>query len=190
MDNNYSERPRKRVSRKVIRQRQLTALAVIALIVLLLMVLIAKGCSNTGSKKKKGAKSDTQATTQATEPSTEDPLAEFPSETVEPTEPTEPSIDQALTAQVELSKRELFLQVGETDVSYINAYPTGSDEPNEVWESSDSSVATVDKYGHVTGVSAGECYVLLTFDNNPGVRIQIKVYVAGGSTAAAAGDLT
>jgi hypothetical protein len=183
MDNYNSGTPRKRVTRKVARQRQLTALAVIALIVLLIVVLIAKGCSNTDTKKKSG-KSDTQATTEATEPSTEDPLAAFPTEPEVVPESTEPTIDQALTAQVELSKRELFLQVGESDLSYINAYPDGSSEENEVWESSDASIAAVDKYGHVTGVSAGECYVILTFDNNPGVRIQIKVYVAGSASQA------
>ena len=49
MDNNTESRPRrKRVTKKMLRQRQLGALAVIAFLILLFIILIFKGCSNSG----------------------------------------------------------------------------------------------------------------------------------------------
>ena len=56
MENNYNpQRPRKRVSRKVLRRRQFSALAVISFIILLIVVLASKGChksENSGNNKK------------------------------------------------------------------------------------------------------------------------------------------
>ncbi|MDE6091865.1 MAG: hypothetical protein K2G14_02065, partial [Ruminococcus sp.] len=87
--------------------------------------------------------------------------------------------DPALSAQVQLSKREMTLYPGETDLSYINLYPDGSAENNEMWSTTDPNVATVDEYGYVTAVNAGECFIILKFDNNPAIEVQIKVTVTG-----------
>lgn len=169
MENNQ-QRPRKRVTRKQLRQRQFGALAVIAFIVLLFFVLIAKGCSNTGGKDKGGTDKPTATTTAAPVTTAEPPVTTVPVTTENP-----------LAASVVLSKREMYLDVGEQDISYISAYPQGSEEANEVWTSMDPSVAVVDGLGHVTAVGKGETYIILSFDNNPGVEIAIRVSVAGGA---------
>lgn len=79
---------------------------------------------------------------------------------------------------VVLSKSEIFLNVGDTDISFITSYPTGSSEVNEVWKSMDESIATVDYLGYITGIDQGETFVVLSFDNNPGIEIEIKVHVS------------
>lgn len=172
MDNNTENRPRrKRVTKKILRQRQLGALALISLLILIFIVLIFKGCSNSGEGGR-GSKQDATTTSTAAV-TTAAPVTTVPTTTVNP-----------LAAQVVLSKREMFIQnVGDQDISYISGYPEGSSESNEVWKSLDESIATVDGYGHVTAVAPGETYIILSFDNNPGVEIEIKVHVADGSGA-------
>lgn len=170
MDNNTENRPRrKRVTKKMLRQRQLGALALISLLILIFIVLIFKGCSN-GGEGGRGSKQDATTTSTAAV-TTAAPVTTVATTTVNP-----------LAAQVVLSKREMFIQnVGDQDISYISGYPEGSSESNEVWKSLDESIASVDGYGHVTAVAPGETYIILSFDNNPGVEIEIKVHVADGS---------
>lgn len=166
MDNNTGNRPRKRVTKKMLRQRQLGALAVIALLVLFFVILGFKACSNSGGEKKGGKQNSTTTTTILA--TTTAPVTTVTTTTTHP-----------LAAQVILSKREMFIDVGGSDISYITGYPTGSSEANEVWKSLDESVAKVDSLGHVTGIGEGETFIILSFDNNPGIEIEIKVHVAG-----------
>lgn len=171
MENN-EQRPRKRVTRKQLRQRQFGALAVIAFIVLLIFILIANGCSNTGGKDKDGKDNPAVTTTAPPVTTAAPPVTTVPVTTENP-----------LAASVVLSKREMFIDVGEQDLSYISAYPPDTYEANEVWRSMDPTVATVDDWGHVTGVGKGETYIILSFDNNPTLEIAIRVSVAGGADA-------
>ncbi|MDE5582135.1 MAG: Ig-like domain-containing protein [Ruminococcus sp.] len=181
MDNNKSN---KKVTKEILRRRQLCALAVIALIVLILIILIANACTdksaNPDSKKK-----TTTATTATTETTTTETVTETTTEV--PTEPitTLPQINLELSAQVQLDKREMSLAVGETDMAYINGYPEGVSEANEVWNTSDPNVATVDNLGRVTAVNAGSCYIILKFNNRPEIEVQIKVDVTSGETTPA-----
>ncbi len=179
MDNNTGNRPRKRVTKKTLRYRQLGALGVIALLVLLFVVLGFKACSNSGDKKK-GSKQESTTTTTT-----------FVTTTV-PTTTVTTTTTHPLLPQVILSKREMFIDVGGSDISYITGYPAGSSEANEVWKSMDESIATVDSLGHVTGVSQGETFIILSFNNNPGIELEIKVHVAGvaGAAGAAGGSDT
>ncbi|MBQ8959678.1 MAG: Ig-like domain-containing protein [Ruminococcus sp.] len=180
-DQNSPQRPRKRVTRQVLRRRQFTALAIIALIVLVFVILIAHGCSKDDSKGSK--KTDTPAVT-TTVPTEEPVYTDAPTEA--PTEAVT-TVDPA-AAQVQLSKREVFVDIGQRDVAIIQAYPDGSSEANEIWESKDPTIASVDNLGYITGVSAGETYVILKFSNNPGIEIEIKVHVADNGLTAAPAD--
>ena len=179
-NNNAPQRPRKRVTKQVLRRRQFTALAVIGLIVLLFVILIAKGCSksDSGSKSKSETAAVTTTVPEQTAPAATEAATEAPTEAVTTANPA--------AAQVQLSKREIFVDIGQTAVSISQSYPAGSSEANEIWESKDPTIASVDNLGHITGVSAGETYVILKFSNNPGIEIEIKVYVAdnGLSTSA------
>ncbi len=178
MENN-EQRPRKKVTKRQLRQRQFGALAVIAFIVLLIFILIANGCSNIGGKDKDGEKNPTVTTTAAPVTTIAPPVTTVPVTTENP-----------LAAAVILSKREMYLDVGAQDVSIISVYPEGSSEPNEVWRSMDPSVATVDGLGYVTGVGKGETYIILSFDNNPDIEIAIRVSVAGGADVPDGGTAT
>lgn len=183
MDNNYGQRPRKRVSRKVLRRRQLSALAVIAFLVLLFFILIAKGCSKSDDKKdnKKNKGTDTAVATTATTTDEGDfPITMPPKET---TTVTAVTTENAEDNEVKLSKQTVYIDVGESDMPLIQGYPSGSDESNEVWKSSDDKIATVDSKGNITGVAPGECYIYLSFSNNPGVEVPIKVTVADNGVA-------
>ena len=184
MDNNFEQKPeqkseknkpRKKVTKKVLRQRQLTALAIIALIVLLFFVFIAKCCANIGEKE--GEEKENFTTTTTTVENTTAPPETTTTTTTATTHP--------LAASVQLSTREIFLDVGETGISYIQAYPEGCAEENEVWWSLDPSIASVDEFGHIEGIATGETFIVLGFDNNPGLEIEIKVSVAGGITTSA-----
>lgn len=185
MENNYNpQRPRKRVSRKVLRRRQFSALAVIAAIILLFFVIIAKGChkeEGSGKKKKNNGNNTSTIVTTTTVPQDDMDFTMPPTET---TVAEEPTTTNPAAANVQLSKREMFLDVGDTDVSIIRSYPEGSTEANEVWKSSNASIATVDKQGYVTAVSPGSCYIILGFNNNPDIEIEIKVSVADNGVTA------
>ena len=168
---------RRRVTRKVLRQRQLGALAVIAFVVLLFVVLLAKCTKNIGEGN--GSKAETTTTTVATEP-----VVTAPPETT--TEATTVAVNPK-ASNVKLSKRELFLEVGETDVPIIQAYPdAGTSESDEVWKSLDPAIAVVNASGYITGVSKGQTFIILSFKNYPDIEIEIKVNVGGADTPAIA----
>lgn len=166
---------KKKVTKKVLRQRQLCALAVIALILLILIIALAKGCSSGPAEDP--STSDNPSTTSSTTTTTET-TTEATTTTTEPVTTTNP-----LAAQVQLSTRELFINVGATDVAVIQNYPEDCTEANEVWRSLDESIASVDTWGYVTGVSKGETFIVLSFDNHPDIEIEIKVSVADTSAA-------
>ena len=174
-NNNNSQRPRKKVTKEVLRRRQLTALAVIALIVLIFIILIANACTDKSGKD--GKKDSTTSTTTTTTTTTTEIITEPPTTTT--TAPPAPVVDPNLSAMVQLSTREITIGVGESDMPYIYSYPDGSAEANEIWTSSDSNIATVNDLGNITGVNPGECNIILQFDNNPAIEVQIKVTVTG-----------
>ncbi|MBQ1464139.1 MAG: Ig-like domain-containing protein [Ruminococcus sp.] len=182
MDNYTPQRPKKRVSRKVLRRRQMTALGVIALLVLLMVILIAK-CAKGDPEENESAVTTTTTTT-----TTVEITPAVTTQAATEAETTTTAVENAAAAKVQLSKREMYLDVGETDVSIISSYPSGSSEANEVWKSSDDKIATVNDLGYVTAVAPGECYIILSFDNNPGVEIEIKVSVADGGAPLTAGS--
>ena len=163
---------RRRVTRKVLRQRQLGALAVIAFIVLMFVVLLAKCTKNMGDEG--SSKAETTTTTVATTAETAPP--------VETTEATTTVAVNPKASNVKLSKRELFLDIGESDVPVIQSYPdAGTGESDEVWN---PKIATVDNLGHITGVSKGQTFIVLSFKNYPDIEIEIKVNVGGAVDAA------
>jgi len=171
MDNNYSHRPRKRISKETARKRQLAALCVIALIVLLIIIAIAKGCSKDSKKSKGSSNSNTNIVTTT-----------VPPVTTVPTIVTEPITSEATTSAVQtgdfkMKKYTYALAVGETDTAWIEEYPDGTTEDDERWSSDNDKVATVDSYGHITGVGAGECYITVRSASDPTKEAQVRVMV-------------
>lgn len=176
MDNNYdSQRPRRRVTKETLRKRQITALCIIALIVLLIVILIAKGCTK---DTKKNSNTTPASTTTTTTVSTTDPaLTTAPITTTETT--------TVNTSGFKLDKYSVYLEVGETDMPFVEEYPEGSTEADELWSSEDESIATVDAYGHITAIAPGETYIILKSAADQTKSVQVKVKVADdGSTSA------
>ena len=176
MDNNRydrydSHRPRKRVSRKTLRRRQLTALFIIALLVLLLILLIAHACSGKPKEEKGKVGKATTTTTTAVVTNT-DPA-------ITTTTVTTTSADPVNKSDFKLDKYSVYIGVGETDTPMVQQYPNGASEADERWSTGDSTIATVDDYGHIKGVSPGTCYVTLRSAKDQSQEVMIKVTVRG-----------
>ncbi len=177
MDNeNYTNRPKKRVTKKIARQRRMIALITIILILILGIILIVRACASGGDKdkgKKPGETTTTQTTTAAdqqpvittTVPATTNPL---------PTaDPSDPNSITGLT----LDKYSVFVEVGQSDMPLVTMTPASSPNKEEIWVSSDESIAVVDYLGNITGVSGGECTVTVSSKNNPSIYAEVKVTV-------------
>lgn len=170
MDNNNETKPKKKVTKEMLRNRQLGGIVVICLVILILFIIIANSCSNSGDSEKGSNKSKNTTTTSATATTTTEPMTTIPVTTTNP-----------LAAQVQIDMTEVYINEGEMKMPFISGYPENTSEANEVWTSLDPTIATVDAYGHITGVSRGETYVILSFNNLPGVEVQIRVSVADTS---------
>ena len=81
--------------------------------------------------------------------------------------------------KIELDKYEVNIKAGETDMPMVTMYPEDASNKGEIWESSDDGVATVNHYGKITGVKAGECIVTVTSEDNPNVKAEVKVSISG-----------
>ena len=182
------DRPRKRVSRETLRKRQFGALCVIALIVLILIIIMAKACTKDNPKKGGDTKPPASvSTTSGTGTASDGSLTTSATTTTVPTVSAGPNDSGFL-----LDKYTLYIPVGGTDYAYVTAYPNGSSEADEVWTSSDPSIATIDNRGFVTGVRDGECYVTLSTAKDLTKEVMIKVIIGTGvaSTDTASGTVT
>jgi len=182
MDNNNSQRPRKRITREIARKRQLTALFVIAFLVLLFVILIAKGCSSDKSKDSGKKKTDSGSNTSVVTTTSPADVPAVTTTTVNPETTTAPFVN---TSGFKLDRYSVYLNVGESEMPIVKEYPAGSNESHERWSSSDTSVATVDGLGNITALAPGECYVILKSAADETQEVQIKVTVAdsGNGTA-------
>lgn len=173
-NNTNPQRPRKRVTRKVIRRRQITALVVIFVILIIGIILIANACSDKGgsSKNNNSASTTTTTTTSTTAITTTTTTTTTPIVTADP---DDPNTITGLT----LDKYEVNIEVGGTDMPWVTMTPESSTEKGEKWESSDVTIATVDQYGNITGVAPGTCYVTVTSTNNPIIHAKVEVTVTG-----------
>ena len=78
---------------------------------------------------------------------------------------------------IKLSKYEMDVYIGKMDVSIVSTLPETADDINEIWTSSDVGIAYVDKWGNVTGISAGTCTVTVTNADDPNIKAEVKVTV-------------
>lgn len=190
MDNNnnteYTRRPRKRVTKQMARRRQFTALGIIGVIFIILLVLIFNACSGDKDKPKGEKKTSTATTAVTTVPATTYATTTASTAAVTTADPSDPNTITGIT----LDKYSVNLEVGGSDMPWVTMTPESSTEKGEIWESSDTSIATVDNIGNITAVAPGTCYVTVKSQNNPVVYAEVKVTVisADGTPANAAGQ--
>lgn len=78
---------------------------------------------------------------------------------------------------ISLSFYDVTLPVGASRMPIVTMSPESASNKDEIWKSSDASVATVDSLGNITAVGEGKCTVTVTSADNPGVHADVEVTV-------------
>ena len=81
---------------------------------------------------------------------------------------------------IKLSIYDFKLSVGDRAISIVTMYPQDAENKDELWVSSNTDIATVDSYGWIKGISAGECTITVFSADNPAVKAEITVTVVDG----------
>ena len=80
--------------------------------------------------------------------------------------------------RISLDKYEVSLTVGLSDMPWVTMYPESAPDKREIWTTSDSSVASVNSYGLITGISEGSCTVTVRSADNESVYAEVTVRVS------------
>lgn len=78
---------------------------------------------------------------------------------------------------IKLTMYEVTVFVGEKKMPIVTMYPQNATDKSEIWESSDTSVATVDYLGNIKGAAPGKCIVTVKSAENPSVFATVNVTV-------------
>lgn len=81
---------------------------------------------------------------------------------------------------IDLNKNKVLMYVGDTETLVPTIHPTGADESVK-WTSSNKNVATVDRSGKITAISAGYAKINVTSKDDPHVFSTCDVTVTGYS---------
>ncbi len=98
----------------------------------------------------------------------------------EPSKQEQSSPSQVVHVGVEkitLSKYSVTLMQGFSDMPIVTMYPKNATDKAEIWSSDDTSVATVNNIGKITGVGVGNCTVTVRSQDNPDVSCEVEVTV-------------
>ena len=123
-----------------------------------------------------------------TEPETEEETEAETEPETKPEPETEPETEENITASLEddgsglvhtisLDKSRVVITVGLSDMPWVTMYPENASDKSEIWASSDETVAVVDKYGRIMGVSEGQCTVTVASGARPELIAEIPVTV-------------
>ena len=96
--------------------------------------------------------------------------------------PKETFPEEVHVSGITLTVYELWLMVGESFMPIVTMTPENAADKGEIWISTDTAVATVDTYGNICGVGAGECTVTVTSTDNRAVSAEVKVHVTEPET--------
>ena len=79
--------------------------------------------------------------------------------------------------KITLSKYSVTLIQGFSDMPIVTMYPKNATDKAEIWSSDNTSVATVNSIGKITGVGVGNCTVTVRSEDNPDVYCEVEVTV-------------
>lgn len=80
-------------------------------------------------------------------------------------------------SSISLSIYDVTITVAQKTMPWVTMSPQNASNKGEIWTSSDTSIATVDGYGNITGVSTGSCTVTVTSSDNPEIFATVNVTV-------------
>lgn len=124
-----------------------------------------------------------------TDPTSEDkPVSAEPSENV--TMNTSGTNKDSEITDISLTFYETALTVGESKMPIVTMLPENAQNKDELWTSSDETVAIVDAYGNITGVGEGTCTITVSSCDNPDVKADVKVTVETAPEAEVADGVT
>ena len=103
----------------------------------------------------------------APDPTPADPAEQFPA----------PAPDDGHVHSISLDKYQVVVQVGQSDMPWVTMYPESAEDKSEIWTSNDTSIATVNSWGNITGVNEGTCQVTVRSGDNPEVKAVVDVTV-------------
>ncbi len=163
-----------------------------------LLTANAAGQATLVAKSSSGSKSElylitvvANENTGSTQDTTTTSATEVTTTETETTSTEETTLPPGSVTGISLSYYSATVKVGERYIySLVTMSPPDATDKGEDWSSDDESVATVDQYGYITGVSAGECTVRVASVNNPNVFAEIAVTVVAEETATSAADST
>lgn len=78
---------------------------------------------------------------------------------------------------ITLTIYDVTLSVGHQTMPIVTMTPYNATNKDEIWKSSDTSVATVDGYGNIKGISEGNCTVTVTSSDNDEVFATVNVKI-------------
>ena len=108
----------------------------------------------------------------APDPAPTDPAEQFPA----------PLPDDGHVHSISLDKYKVVVQVGQSDMPWVTMYPESAEDKSEIWTSNDTSVATVNSWGNITGVNEGTCQVTVRSGDSPDVKAVVDVTVTARRT--------
>lgn len=98
--------------------------------------------------------------------------------TAEPTDDAEEQeLPEGSVTSISLDHCDVSVTVGQSDMPWVTMLPEDAENKDEIWESDDPAVATVDAYGNITGVGEGTCTVTVTSAGNRAVSAEVHVEV-------------
>lgn len=111
---------------------------------------------------------------EAEEPEAEEPETSAPGEDISVNLPDDGS---GLVHTISLNRSRVEITVGLSDMPWVTMLPADAADKSEIWLSSDESVASVDEYGRIMGVSPGTCVVTVAAGARPELIAEIPVTV-------------
>lgn len=150
---------------------------IIKTVALLLAVLfIMSGCvkkNDGGGETTTDGESTSEKTVETTVPEKEETTK------ADPDTSSSDTVDdgEVHVTELNLDKYKVTLTVGKSDMPMVTMLPQNAENKNEIWKSDNTSVATVNRYGNITGVGEGKCTVTVTSEDNPNVKQTVEVTV-------------